>query len=99
MQLLSIVGLAPVEPERISSSVSIGLGGLVSGCWRCRTAGAAPVARGGGPGRTPWALGIGMSPLSLDMDRDGPAAEPKDPGCGDSVPSSTGGPSSMLVES
>ena len=56
----------------------------------------APEAEGGG--RT-WAVGIGMSALSLDMDRDGPAAEPKDPGCGDSAPSSTGGPSSMLVES
>ena len=36
--------------------------------------------------------------LSLDMDRDGPAVDPRDPGWGESATSSEG-PSSMLVDS
>ena len=115
MQLRSIVGRAvpgatgtaagtgaaavgAPDIERFWSSVSIGLGGLlVKGCCRLRTM--APVGRGGG--RTAAAaLGIGMSALSLEIDREGPAVEPKDPGCGESAFSSPpGGPSSMLVES
>ena len=109
VQLRSIVGRAvpgaaataavgAPDIERFWSSVSIGLGGLlVKGCCRLRTM--APVGRGGG--RTAAAaLGIGMSALSLEIDREGPAVEPRDPGCGESALSSPpGGPSSMLVES
>lgn len=109
MQLRSIVGRAvPAAAtaaavgapniERFWSSVSMGLGGLlVKGC--CRLWTMAPVGSGGG--RTAAAaLGIGMSALSLEIDREGPAVEPRDPGCGESALSSPpGGPSSMLVES
>ena len=110
MQLRSIVGRAvpaaaaaaaavgAPDIERFWSSVSMGLGGLlVKGC--CRLWTMAPVGSGGG--RTAEAaLGIGMSALSLEIDREGPAVEPRDPGCGESALSSPpGGPSSMLVES
>ena len=81
------IGLPP--PPLPSSSVSMGLGGLFRGCWRCN--------KGGGGGGGGGCVGMGMSALSLDMEREGPAAEPSDPGWGDSSPSA--GPSSILVDS
>lgn len=45
-------------------------------------------------------MGIGGSALSLDMDREGPAPELRDPGCGDSAPPPPSTDvSSMLVDS